>query len=213
MPTLDWIGKRAVLNHHREIPFHLLEPNTDLSFGDPVAANLLVEGDNLLAPKALLPYYSRQVKAIYIDPPYNTGNERWVYNDAVNSPEMREWLGQVVGGEAEDLSRHDKWLCMMYPRAAAPETISARRRRDFHQHRRQRALEPGCEIFLTVRRRHSGCRRPQIASIRILSGSCPMAVCSPWSTRARIDGRMTTVRRKGLSGTYGQPRVVVVVCS
>jgi hypothetical protein len=84
--------------------------------GDPGSGNLLVQADNLLALKALLPYYAGQVKCIYIDPPYNTGNENWVYNDAVNSPEIRAWLGQVVGKEAEDLSRHDKWLCMMYPR-------------------------------------------------------------------------------------------------
>jgi DNA modification methylase len=116
MPTLDWIGKQAVLHHHRQLPFHLLEPVDALSAGDPAAGNLLVQGDNLLALKALLPHYAGQVKLIYIDPPYNTGNEGWVYNDAVNSPEMREWLGKVVGAEAEDLSRHDKWLCMMYPR-------------------------------------------------------------------------------------------------
>jgi len=84
--------------------------------GPAGSGNLLLEGDNLLALKALLPYYAGQVKCIYIDPPYNTGNENWVYNDAVNSPEMRRWLGKVVGAEAEDLSRHDKWLCMMYPR-------------------------------------------------------------------------------------------------
>ena len=116
MPTLDWIGKKAVLNHHREVPYHLLKCDEELSVGDPGSGNLLVQGDNLLALKALLPYYAGQVKCIYIDPPYNTGNENWVYNDDVNSPEMRKWLGQVVGGEAEDLSRHDKWLCMMYPR-------------------------------------------------------------------------------------------------
>jgi adenine-specific DNA-methyltransferase len=116
MPTLDWIGKRAVLNHHREIPFHLLSPNDELSAGDPDVGNLVVQGDNLLALKALLPFYARQVKCVYIDPPYNTGAENWTYNDAVNSPEIREWLGKVVGDEAADLSRHDKWLCMMYPR-------------------------------------------------------------------------------------------------
>ena len=116
MPTLDWIGKRAVLNHHREIPYRLLKCDPALSAGDPESGNLLVQGDNLLALKALLPYYAGKVKCIYIDPPYNTGNEQWVYNDAVNSPEMRRWLGKVVGAEAEDLSRHDKWLCMMYPR-------------------------------------------------------------------------------------------------
>ena len=68
------------------------------------------------ALKALLPYYYNKVKCIYIDPPYNTGNENWIYNDKVNSPEIKKWLGRVVGSEGEDLSRHDKWLCMMYPR-------------------------------------------------------------------------------------------------
>ncbi|MFH1922520.1 MAG: site-specific DNA-methyltransferase [Planctomycetota bacterium] len=116
MPTLDWIGKKAVVNHHREVPYHLLKCDGKLSVGDPGSGNLLVQGDNLLALKALLPYYAGRVKCIYIDPPYNTGNENWVYNDAVNSPEIRKWLGRVVGAEAEDLSRHDKWLCMMYPR-------------------------------------------------------------------------------------------------
>lgn len=51
-----------------------------------------------------------------IDPPYNTGNEKWVYNDNVNDPHIKAWLGKVVGAEGEDLSRHNKWLCMMYPR-------------------------------------------------------------------------------------------------
>jgi adenine-specific DNA-methyltransferase len=114
MPTLDWIGKKAVLNHHNEVPYRLLRCNKELSVGDPGSGNLLVQGDNLEALKALLPYYAG--KCIYIDPPYNTGNENWVYNDAVNSPEMRAWLGKVVGSESDDLSRHDKWLCMMYPR-------------------------------------------------------------------------------------------------
>jgi adenine-specific DNA-methyltransferase len=117
MPTLDWIGKDAVVNHHNEVPFHLLRCVPELSVGED-SGNLLVQGDNLIALKALLPYYAGQVKCIYIDPPYNTGNEGWIYNDAVNSPEMCDWLGKVVGGEAEDLSRHDKWLCMMYPRLA-----------------------------------------------------------------------------------------------
>ncbi len=116
MPTLDWIGKKAVVEHHKEVPFHLLKCNESLSVGDLGSGNLLVQGDNLLALKALLPYYAGQVKCIYIDPPYNTGNENWIYNDNVNSPEIRKWLGKIVGGEGEDLSRHDKWLCMMYPR-------------------------------------------------------------------------------------------------
>ena len=118
MPSLNWIGKEAVINHHRQVPYHLLRCDNSLSCGDPDSGNLLVEGDNLLALKALLPYYAGQVKGIYIDPPYNTGNENWVYNDNVNSTEIRKWLGKVVGAEVEDLSRHDKWLCMMYPRLA-----------------------------------------------------------------------------------------------
>ena len=110
MPTLNWIGKDAVVNHHKEVPFRLLRCDPKRSVGGK-SGNLLVQGDNLEALKALLPYYASQVKCIYIDPPYNTGNESWVYNDAVNSPEMRDWLGKAVGSEAEDLSRHDKWLC------------------------------------------------------------------------------------------------------
>ncbi|NLG35171.1 MAG: site-specific DNA-methyltransferase, partial [Lentisphaerae bacterium] len=115
MPTLKWIGKDAVIRHHKEVPVRLLEPDEKLSHGDP-DGNLIVQGDNLHALKALLPKYAGRVKCIYIDPPYNTGNEGWIYNDKVNSPEINKWLGQVVGKEAEDLSRHDKWLCMMYPR-------------------------------------------------------------------------------------------------
>ncbi|HET55005.1 MAG TPA: site-specific DNA-methyltransferase [Ignavibacteria bacterium] len=116
MPTLDWIGKKAVENHHNEIPFRLLKCDNNLSVGDPEEGNLIVQGDNLHALKALLPYYAGKVKCIYIDPPYNTGNEKWIYNDNVNSPEIKRWLNEVVGREGEDLSRHDKWLCMMYPR-------------------------------------------------------------------------------------------------
>lgn len=116
MPTLDWIGKKAVVNHHREVPYRLIHCDGKLSAGDPDAGNLLVQGDNLEALKALLPYYAGKVKCIYIDPPYNTGNEGWVYNDNVNSPEIKAWLGKVVGKESEDLSRHDKWLTMLYPR-------------------------------------------------------------------------------------------------
>ncbi len=116
MPTLNWIGKDAVVKHHQDVPFRLLEPDEKLSHGDADDGNLIVQGDNLHALKALLPKYAGKVKCIYIDPPYNTGNEGWVYNDNVKAPEIKKWLGQVVGKEAEDLSRHDKWLCMMYPR-------------------------------------------------------------------------------------------------
>jgi adenine-specific DNA-methyltransferase len=116
VPTLDWIGKNAVIRHHKEVPFRLLEPDEKLSCGGAETGNLIVQGDNLHALKALLSKYAGKVKCIYIDPPYNTGNEGWVYNDNVNSPEINRWFGSVVGKEAEDLSRHDKWLCMMYPR-------------------------------------------------------------------------------------------------
>ena len=116
MPTLNWIGKQAVTSHHKEVPFRLVEPVPELSAGDVESGNLIVQGDNLLALKALLPRYAGQVKCIYIDPPYNTGNEGWVYNDNVNSPEIRRWLGETVGKEGETLDRHDRWLCMMYPR-------------------------------------------------------------------------------------------------
>jgi len=116
MPTLNWIGKEAVVKHHKDVPFRLLEPVAELSCGEADSGNLIVQGDNLHALKALLPRYAGQVKCIYIDPPYNTGNEGWAYNDNVNSPEIRRWLGEVVGKEGETLDRHDRWLCMMYPR-------------------------------------------------------------------------------------------------
>ena len=118
MPTLNWIGKEAVEKHHLQVPFHLLKDVPELACGQPGDGNLIVEGDNLLALKALLPYYEGQVKCIYIDPPYNTGNEGWAYNDNVNSPIIKEWLGKTVGKEGETLDRHDRWLCMMYPRLA-----------------------------------------------------------------------------------------------
>lgn len=116
MPTLTWIGKEAVEKHHLEIPYRLLEYDNSLSAGDKESGNLLIQGDNLHALKALLPYYAGKVKCIYIDPPYNTGNENWSYNDNVNSPEIKKWLNEIVGKEEDDLTRHDKWLCMMYPR-------------------------------------------------------------------------------------------------
>jgi len=116
MPTLNWIGKDAVVTHHKKVPYRLLEPVPELDGGDADNGNLIVQGDNLHALRALLPRYAGKIKCIYIDPPYNTGNEGWIYNDNVNSPEIRQWLHEAVGKEGEDLSRHDKWLCMMYPR-------------------------------------------------------------------------------------------------
>jgi adenine-specific DNA-methyltransferase len=123
MPTLNWIGKDAVINHHLEVPFRLLKDVPELGCGDPGSGNLIVEGDNLGALKALLPYYKGRVKCACIDPPYNTGNEGWAYNDNVNSPAIQKWLkealeGRTIGKEGETLDRHDRWLCMMYPRLA-----------------------------------------------------------------------------------------------
>lgn len=121
MPTLDWIGKSKVVNHHLEVPYRVLEHKYTYLGGGATGeeipdGNKIIRGDNLEALKSLLPEYEGRVKCIYIDPPYNTGNEGWVYNDNVNDPRIRKWLGDVVGREGEDLSRHDKWLCMMYPR-------------------------------------------------------------------------------------------------
>ena len=121
MPTLEWIGKSKVINHHQEVPFRVLERKYSFDENgqhdeDNGSDNMIIRGDNLEALKALLPRYEGRVKCIYIDPPYNTGNEGWVYNDNVNDPKIKKWLGKVVGKEGEDLTRHDKWLCMMYPR-------------------------------------------------------------------------------------------------
>ena len=119
MPTLNWMGKEKVVNHHRDVPYRVLERVPEKGVLDSHGSdcgNMIIHGDNLEALKALLPEYEGKVDCIYIDPPYNTGNEGWVYNDNVNDPRIRKWLGQVVGKEGEDFSRHDKWLCMMYPR-------------------------------------------------------------------------------------------------
>ena len=121
MPTLEWIGKEKVVNHHLDVPYRVLERQYSFDENgqheaDNGSENMIIRGDNLEALKALLPRYEGRVKCIYIDPPYNTGNEGWVYNDNVNDPKIKKWLGEVVGKEGEDLTRHDKWLCMMYPR-------------------------------------------------------------------------------------------------
>jgi adenine-specific DNA-methyltransferase len=121
MPTLNWIGKDKVVNHHMDVPYKILEHQYGFDKGEQSenetnSGNKIIHGDNLEALKSLLPEYEGKIKCIYIDPPYNTGNEGWVYNDNVNDPKIKKWLEKVVGKEGEDLSRHDKWLCMMYPR-------------------------------------------------------------------------------------------------
>lgn len=120
MPTLHWIGKDKVVNHHLDVPYKILEHQytykDQKESKETLSENKIIHGDNLEALKSLLPEYEGKIKCIYIDPPYNTGNENWVYNDNVSHPKLQKWLGEVVGKESEDLSRHDKWLCMMYPR-------------------------------------------------------------------------------------------------
>lgn len=115
MATLQFKGKNIIWNHHMSVPYHTLDLDEKLSYKQEKAdGNLIIEGDNLPALKSLLPQYSGRIKCIYIDPPYNTGKENWVYNDNVNSPLIRDWIGKEVG--QDDLTRHDKWLCMMAPR-------------------------------------------------------------------------------------------------
>lgn len=115
MPTLQFKGKNIIWNHHLSVPYHTLEEVSKLHFHPEKAnGNLIIEGDNLLALKALLPMFTGKVKVVCIDPPYNTGNEGWIYNDNANSPLIKDWLGKEVS--KDDLTRHDKWLCMMTPR-------------------------------------------------------------------------------------------------
>ena len=120
MPTLDFKGKQFIYAHHLTVPFRKPEIDAEKSLtGEKPPSlddNLIVQGDNLHALKALLPVYAGKIKCIYIDPPYNTGNENWVYNDNVNSPMMKTWLEKNSPIDIEDLERHDKWLCMMWPR-------------------------------------------------------------------------------------------------
>ena len=114
MPELHFKGKEYVYNHHLNVPFRPLLAQPDKSIGED-SGNLIIHGDNLHALKALLPRYAGKVDCIFIDPPYNTGNENWCYNDNVNSPIMRDWLDSNPVNK-EDMLRHDKWLALMWPR-------------------------------------------------------------------------------------------------
>ena len=117
MPTLEFKGKHHIYAHHLTVPYRPLETDETRSC-NPTGEddNFIIHGDNLHALKALLPRYANRIKCIYIDPPYNTGNEGWCYNDNVNSPLMQQWLTENAPVDNEDLERHDKWLCMMWPR-------------------------------------------------------------------------------------------------
>lgn len=131
MPTLNWIGKDKVVSHHQDVPYKVLEHKYGFTSKkgeqtEPTqSGNKIIHGDNLEALKSLLPEYEGKVKCIYIDPPYNTGNEGWTYNDNVNHPKIKKWLDETLKAKeldkvatigVDDLTRHDKWLCMMYPR-------------------------------------------------------------------------------------------------
>lgn len=120
MPTLDFKGKSAVYAHHLSVPYRPLNVVRNKSVlprgKDKEEGNLIIHGDNLDALKALMPRYAGRVNCIYIDPPYNTGNEGWCYNDNVNSELMQRWLKENGAVDGEDEERHEKWLCMMWPR-------------------------------------------------------------------------------------------------
>ncbi len=122
MPTLEFKGKQFIYSHHLSVPFRELKVDAAKSFAAPgqkpsLDDNLIIHGDNLEALKAMLPTHAGKIDCIFIDPPYNTGNEGWCYNDNVRSPLMKEWLKKSANPvDKEDLERHDKWLCMMWPR-------------------------------------------------------------------------------------------------
>ena len=95
MPILHWLTRDEDLRAATHVPYRLLEEAADLSAGDPDSGNLLIQGDNLEALKALLPFHAGQVQCIYIDPPFNTGQAFPDYDDNLE---------------------HSIWLGMMYPR-------------------------------------------------------------------------------------------------
>lgn len=116
MPEIQFKGKEFVFNHHLSVPYRPLVPNKKKSVGaGNINDNLIVHGDNLHALKALMPMYAGKIDCIYIDPPYNTGEQTWEYNDNVNSPLIKEWLNSNPVNK-EDMLRHDKWCCMMWTR-------------------------------------------------------------------------------------------------
>jgi adenine-specific DNA-methyltransferase len=130
MPVLQFKGKTAIESYHYTVPHHVVEFDARLSLlGNKqkpgLDGNLIIEGDNLLALKALLPTHAGRIKCAYLDPPYNTGDEGWVFNDNLTQPQFREWLGQTVGKEGDDATRHDKWCCMIYPRLALVKELLA----------------------------------------------------------------------------------------
>lgn len=121
MPILNWIGKDKVVTHDQNVPYHTLKrvysfDKEGQKTEDNGSENMIIHGDSLIGLKALLPQYEGKIKCVYIDPPYNTGEENWIYNDNVKDPQIKRWFNKTVGVEGEDFTRHDKWLCMLYPR-------------------------------------------------------------------------------------------------
>ena len=118
LTSLQFAYKELIAGYHLQVSYRDLKINKKKSLNynkkEPLSDNLIIHGDNLEALKALLPKYAGRVNCIYIDPPYNTGNEGWVYNDNLSDPVFKQWLKKTV--DSEDLERHDKWCCMMWPR-------------------------------------------------------------------------------------------------
>jgi hypothetical protein len=146
MPTINFQSKTFVQNHHLAVKYHELVPSKKKSLTDTVSLhdNLVLHGDNLLALKALLPIYAGQVKCAYIDPPYNTGKENWIYNDNVRSPMLQQMAWKVV--DKDDLTRHDKWSCMDLASTETPTRATLRRWCNFCIDRRQR--DPCAPFFV-----------------------------------------------------------------
>ena len=178
MPFLQFKGRSAVETYHYSLPHHVLELDAERSVlaADESASlenNLIIEGDNLLALKALLPTHAGRIKCIYIDPPYNTGEEGWVYNDNLTQPQFKEWVGETVGKEGEDACRHDKWCCMMYPRL----------------HLLMQLLSEEGIIFVSI-------GNDEVANLKLLMdelfGSASYITMFVWKSRASEDTRAKT---------------------
>ena len=123
MPTLEWIGKDKVINHHQQVPYRVLEPR--YTYNAEHSDNMIIRGDNLEALKALLPLYEGKIKCIYIDPPYNTGSDGFVYNDKFNFTaeqlQTKLGIGEEKAKRILDLCKrgsasHSAWLMFMAPR-------------------------------------------------------------------------------------------------
>lgn len=119
MAHISFSGRKLIENRHMSLPTLKLLPREgkSLPMGTRTDDNMVIHGDNLLALKALLPLYANKIKCIYIDPPYNTGNEHWVFNDNALSFSPKELGIDIVPSlDKLELDQHDAWLCMMMPR-------------------------------------------------------------------------------------------------